>query len=48
MRKRARYFDRFFAELLTALGINPNGSLPAWWQGWPAKPMCAAGSTTLA
>ena len=30
-------FDRFFAELLTALGIDPNGSLPAWWQGWPAK-----------
>ncbi len=30
-------FDRFFAELLNALGIDPNGSLPAWWQGWPAK-----------
>jgi hypothetical protein len=30
-------FDRFFAELLTALGIEPNGTLPAWWQGWPAK-----------
>ena len=30
-------FDRFFAELLTALGIDPNGTLPAWWQGWPAK-----------
>jgi len=30
-------FDRFFPELLTALGIDPNGSLPAWWQGWPAK-----------
>ncbi len=29
--------DRFFAELLTALGIDPNGTLPAWWQGWPAK-----------
>ncbi len=30
-------FDRFFAELLTALGIDPNGTLPAWWQGWPAR-----------
>ena len=30
-------FDRFFAELLTALGLDPTGSLPAWWQGWPAK-----------
>ena len=30
-------FQSFFAELLTALGIDPNGSLPAWWQGWPAK-----------
>ncbi len=30
-------FDLFFAELLKALCIDPNGSLPAWWQGWPAK-----------
>ena len=30
-------FDRFFAELLNALGIDPNGTLPAWWQGWPAR-----------
>jgi len=30
-------FDRFFAELLSALGLDPNGTLPAWWQGWPAK-----------
>ena len=30
-------FDRFFAELLTVLGLDPNGTLPAWWQGWPAK-----------
>jgi len=30
-------FDRFFAELLTALGLDPNGTLPAWWQGWPAR-----------
>jgi hypothetical protein len=30
-------FDRFFAELLSALGFGPNASLPAWWQGWPAQ-----------
>ena len=30
-------FDRFFAELLNALGIDQNGTLPAWWQGWPAR-----------
>jgi len=30
-------FDRFFAELLNALGLNANASLPAWWQGWPAR-----------
>ncbi|WP_019956194.1 helix-turn-helix domain-containing protein [Yoonia vestfoldensis] len=30
-------FDRFFAELLSALGLKANTTLPAWWQGWPAK-----------
>ena len=30
-------FDRIFSELLTTLGLDPNGILPAWWQGWPAK-----------
>ncbi|WP_127110189.1 helix-turn-helix domain-containing protein [Pararhodobacter zhoushanensis] len=30
-------FDRFFAELLTALGLKANATLPAWWQGWPAR-----------
>lgn len=30
-------FDIFFSELLTALGLDPNGTLPAWWQGWPAR-----------
>ena len=30
-------FDLFFAELLKALGLDPNGTLPAWWQGWPAR-----------
>ncbi|MDZ4095716.1 MAG: helix-turn-helix domain-containing protein [Paracoccaceae bacterium] len=30
-------FDRFFAELLSALGFAANATLPAWWQGWPAQ-----------
>lgn len=30
-------FDRFFADLLSALGFAANASLPAWWQGWPAR-----------
>ena len=30
-------FDRFFAELLTALGFAANATLPAWWQGTPAR-----------
>jgi hypothetical protein len=30
-------FDRFFAELLTALGFAANATLPAWWRGWPAR-----------
>jgi hypothetical protein len=30
-------FDRFFAELLSALGFTANASLPAWWQGAPAR-----------
>jgi Helix-turn-helix domain len=29
--------DRFFANLLSALGFAANASLPAWWQGWPAQ-----------
>jgi hypothetical protein len=27
----------FFAELLSALGFATNATLPAWWQGWPAR-----------
>ncbi len=34
---REAEFDRFFAELLTALGFAANAALPAWWQGWPAR-----------
>ena len=30
-------FDRFFAELLSALGFAANAALPAWWQGSPAR-----------
>lgn len=30
-------FDGFFAELISALGFAANASLPAWWQGWPAR-----------
>ena len=29
-------FDRLFAELLSALGLDP-AALPGWWQGWPAQ-----------
>jgi len=29
-------FDRFFAELISALGLDP-AALPGWWQGWPAR-----------
>jgi hypothetical protein len=29
--------DLFFAKLLQALGFDPGGSLPAWWQGPSAK-----------
>ena len=36
-RAREAEFDRFFAELLAALGFAANAALPAWWQGWPAR-----------
>ena len=29
-------FDRFFDELLSALGFAANATLPAWWQAQPA------------
>jgi hypothetical protein len=34
---REAHFDRFFAELLGALGLDPDAALPSWWQGWPAR-----------
>ena len=36
-RARDSEFDRFFADLLGALGFAANATLPAWWQGWPAR-----------
>ena len=36
-RAREADFDRVFADLLSALGLDPEGTLPAWWQGWPAR-----------
>ncbi|WP_223428784.1 helix-turn-helix domain-containing protein [Tateyamaria pelophila] len=36
-RARNSDFDLFFAELLSALGFATNATLPAWWQGWPAR-----------
>ncbi len=32
-RGRDSDFDRFYAELLTALGFAANAALPGWWQG---------------
>ena len=29
-------FDKFFQELISALGLDP-AALPGWWQGWPAR-----------
>ena len=29
-------FDQFFAELILALGLDPD-VLPGWWQGWPPR-----------
>jgi len=29
--------EEFFSELLKALGLDPDGPLPAWWQGQPAR-----------
>ena len=40
-------FDQFFAELLSRWALTQR-HLPAWWQGWPARPMFAAGSTSWA
>lgn len=34
---RETELDHFFAELLRALGIDPDGDLPVWWQVWPAR-----------
>ncbi|UYP68553.1 helix-turn-helix domain-containing protein [Thalassobacter stenotrophicus] len=36
-RARETGFDDFFGKLITALGIDPDGPLPGWWQGWPPR-----------
>ena len=33
---RAEISDDFFAQLLSALGLDP-AALPGWWQGWPPR-----------
>ncbi|MCG6560603.1 helix-turn-helix domain-containing protein, partial [Ruegeria sp. 1NDH52C] len=33
---RAEISDRFFGDLLQALGLDP-AALPGWWQGWPPR-----------
>ncbi|MBS0123344.1 helix-turn-helix domain-containing protein [Thetidibacter halocola] len=33
---RTAISDRFFGELLQALGLDP-AALPGWWQGWPPQ-----------
>jgi len=35
-RARAEIDERFFEELLAALGLDP-AALPGWWQGWPPR-----------
>jgi hypothetical protein len=34
---REAILDEFFEELLGALGLDAGGTLPGWWQGWPAR-----------
>ena len=29
--------EEFFGSLLAALGFDPAGPLPGWWQGWPSR-----------
>ena len=29
--------EEVFGSLLLALGFDPGGSLPGWWQGWPPR-----------
>ena len=29
--------EEFFGSLLAALGFDPDGPLPGWWQGWPPR-----------
>lgn len=36
-RAREANFDLFFGALLKALGFDPDGTLPGWWQDWPPR-----------
>jgi hypothetical protein len=36
-RARENAFDDFFGKLLLAVGFDPDGPLPGWWQGWPPR-----------
>ena len=36
-RARETFDEEFFEELLEALGFDPDGPLPGWWQGWPPR-----------
>ena len=36
-RLRETGLSDFFAQLLEALGFEPDGPLPGWWQGWPPR-----------
>ena len=36
-RARELVDEEFFGSLLVALGFDPAGPLPGWWQGWPAR-----------
>ena len=36
-RARETAFEDFFEKLLAALGFDPDGPLPGWWQGWPPR-----------
>ncbi|CAM3106932.1 Helix-turn-helix domain-containing protein [Paracoccus aminovorans] len=36
-RARDDRFEEFFGQLLDALGLDTDASLPGWWQGWPPR-----------
>ncbi|WP_375569782.1 helix-turn-helix domain-containing protein [Seohaeicola saemankumensis] len=40
-------FDDFFESLIAALGFDPDGPLPGWWQGWPPREHARRWQTAL-